>query len=127
MGILTGSFVLDALILLLGAIIALYLYLTVNLTYWSKRGVPSVHLHLFRTSLDRLLFRKAFGEINDVVYKGLTKLGASYGGYYELRKPMLMIVDPELLRNFFVKDFDHFLDRRSFGGEGDSFAKSLLV
>lgn len=35
-------------------------------------------------------------------------------GVYEFSRPILVIWGPEMLKHFFVKDFDHFSDRRDF-------------
>lgn len=37
-----------------------------------------------------------------------------YVGYIEATAPIIMVRDPELIKNLTVKDFDHFMDHRQF-------------
>lgn len=36
-------------------------------------------------------------------------------GFYQFRKPLIMVKDPDLLKTIMVKDFDHFTDRNPLG------------
>jgi hypothetical protein len=39
------------------------------------------------------------------------------GGIYEFSNPMVLVTDPELVRDITVKNFDHFHDRRVITGQ----------
>ncbi|CAL1287242.1 unnamed protein product [Larinioides sclopetarius] len=77
--------------------------------YWKKRGVP----HMPRTSYYAMW--RNFGEkgmagvVRDM---GKNNLGRVYGAF-EGSKPHVVISDPELLRDIFIKDFHIFPERRS--------------
>lgn len=46
---------------------------------------------------------------------------------YEGFRPVLVIRDPDLLKNLLVKDFDHFTDRRIMGDQEGSLMKEMLA
>lgn len=48
-------------------------------------------------------------------------------GLYEGFSPILVIRDPDLLKNLLVKDFDHFTDRRAMGDQKGSLMKEMLA
>eukprot|EP00066_Takifugu_rubripes_P021830 XP_011611096.1 PREDICTED: cytochrome P450 3A30-like isoform X1 [Takifugu rubripes] len=67
-----------------------------------------------------------FGSIckyNNVYYLDDQECAQKYGkiwGTYELRKPMLVVMDPDLLKTILVKEcFTHFTNRRNFCLNGD--------
>lgn len=88
-------------------LVALYLYLTSTYDYWRKRGVPYVEPQIFFGNIkNQLLMRKPlFVTLNDIY---IQLKGKRFGGFYELRTPVLMIWDPELIKRVLVNDFSHF-------------------
>lgn len=90
-----------------------YYYATSTFSHWAKRGVP--HLPpkiLFGNIKDIVTFR-------DLHVYGYQKLyhhfdGLPYAGIYQMRTPSLMLRDPEVIKQFLVKDFAHFHDRGIF-------------
>ncbi|CAG7833966.1 unnamed protein product [Allacma fusca] len=81
--------------------------------YWSKRGVT-----LAKTpNLLRKFFNKDFSLIRtDIELYGQLK-GKRFGGFMELSSPVFVVTDLDLAKQIFIKDFDHFVDRRSFDVE----------
>ncbi|KAB7505718.1 Cytochrome P450 9e2, partial [Armadillidium nasatum] len=65
---------------------------------------------LFGNLLPRLRATVSLAEFDQNLYKNYK--GHKLCGYYEFTKPVLMIGDPQLLKNVMIKDFDHFTDRR---------------
>ncbi|XP_026324779.1 probable cytochrome P450 9f2 isoform X2 [Hyposmocoma kahamanoa] len=51
-------------------------------------------------------------EDMDAVYRAFPD--EKYVGYIEATTPIIMVRDPELIKNLTVKDFDHFMDHRQF-------------
>ncbi|CAG7694742.1 unnamed protein product, partial [Allacma fusca] len=43
--------------------------------------------------------------------------GKKYGGYLEMFNPVLFITDLDLMKEIYIKNFDHFVDRRNFSVE----------
>ncbi|XP_069676196.1 cytochrome P450 9e2-like isoform X2 [Periplaneta americana] len=58
-----------------------------------------------------VLGRLSFPDFINDLYKRLE--GHKYGGVYEFLNPVIMIRDPELLKNVTVKDFEFFLNHRN--------------
>ncbi|XP_061390044.1 cytochrome P450 3A18-like [Musca vetustissima] len=53
--------------------------------------------------------------------------GMVYGAF-DNRQPLLMIRDPELIKQIMIKDFDHFVNRQTFPGSSENFfANSLFM
>ncbi|KAJ8965321.1 hypothetical protein NQ314_004215 [Rhamnusium bicolor] len=40
--------------------------------------------------------------------------GARYSGVYQFVQPILLVKDPELIKQLYIKDFDHFVDHMEF-------------
>ncbi|XP_045609181.1 cytochrome P450 9e2 [Procambarus clarkii] len=94
-------------------------------SYWSRLGVPTPpylpvigHLHKQLSKSQR-----RWMYFNEVYYK---HGGATFCGLYELLRPVLMIGDPNLLKHIFVKDFDHFVDRRITTSADESLMNEML-
>lgn len=47
-------------------------------------------------------------------------------GVYEFLSPALIVADPDLLKYFLVKDFEHFVDRRVVGDQPGSIMSNVL-
>lgn len=78
--------------------------------FWRKRNVPYVKPVPLFGNMFRFLIRKDnYAEIVTKMYNSLD--GQSYGGYFEMREPILLVRDPKLVAAITVKDFDHFRDR----------------
>ncbi|KAI9552449.1 hypothetical protein GHT06_022815 [Daphnia sinensis] len=86
----------------------LYRYLTSTFTYFSERGIPGPKpvpifgnlWGIWRVNLpqhDRDLVKK-YGKIF---------------GFFDGSNPSLWVTDPEIIKAVFVKDFDHFTNRRN--------------
>jgi len=87
------------------------LYLGRNADYWQKRGFTALHndIPLF----DVLLGKKFMWDCDMKYYETLGD--RKFGGAVEFGTPVVFVKDLELAKNIFVKDFDHFVDRRVFG------------
>ncbi|XP_023219934.1 uncharacterized protein LOC111621915 [Centruroides sculpturatus] len=90
-----------------GIFIALYLYLTRNFGYWKRLGIPEVP-PLPLTGSFRFDLSSHQGKAEQVWYN---KYGKIFG-IYEGTNPVLMIADPDLLKDILVKDFHVFSEIR---------------
>ncbi|XP_059477145.1 cytochrome P450 9e2-like [Neocloeon triangulifer] len=111
MGLLLADTVLaDTALLLLTALYLIYWYGTSTFDYWKKKGVPELETKVpfFGAALDSMLFRKQMSLHSQEMYNELD--GNKYGGFFSMRKPTLMVRDPELLKQIMVKDFSSFTD-----------------
>ena len=88
---------------------AFFAYRLHNNDFWKKQGVFQIDVTSISPLWKRLTQIVTFAEFNHAVYKALGE--ERYGGYTELGRPVLVVRDLDLLKQIFVKDFDHFVDR----------------
>ncbi|RZF44024.1 hypothetical protein LSTR_LSTR007296 [Laodelphax striatellus] len=87
-----------------------YWHFTRTFNHWSKRGVVHEPPKIFFGNIkDRILLRKSFHEFQKETYWKFK--GVKVAGFYEGRRPTLIILDPDLLKLVLVRDSDHFVDR----------------
>ncbi|CAG7820488.1 unnamed protein product, partial [Allacma fusca] len=100
----------------------LVLYFRWNYGTLEKLGIPVVKTHFLLGS--QTDFNKIVGHERD--YEWFQTYGDIYGVYYG-RKPQIHIVDPEIVRQILVKDFDKFVNHSiDFGaGASDVFGEML--
>lgn len=91
---------------------ALYRYVTKNFDKWEKLGVPGPKPSFpFGTFGSQFLQTKHLNEINMEDYEMFPD-DKIYGIFW-CGMPMIVIKDPELVKQVFVKDFHNFVDRES--------------
>lgn len=102
-------------ILLISGIIAAltYLYLSLKLKYnfWKNRHVegPEPHL-LFGNTKDLLLLKTSMGKFLQNMYDNSNE---KMVGLFFRSKPILLLRDPELVKDVLIKDFHNFASRGS--------------
>ncbi|PSN55897.1 Cytochrome P450 6a2 [Blattella germanica] len=87
----------------------LKIFMKKSFLYWKKRDVPYLEPSFpFGNLKGFLTFKRSMGEAYADIYR---KLGdVPMGGAFMVHRPVLILKDPELIRNFLVKDFEHFHD-----------------
>lgn len=104
----------------------LYWYFTKTYDYWKKMGIhykePTI---LFGNIKDRLLFRKSFHENQRDIHMSFK--GHKFAGYFESRRPILIVRDPELIKHILVRDFQHFVDRPTLAIRGSPYIVNMLI
>ncbi|OXU18647.1 hypothetical protein TSAR_009898 [Trichomalopsis sarcophagae] len=82
-------------------------------TYWKRRKVLHLELVPIIGNMAPIMFRTSSFPIHSQnMYKKYP--GARYYGFFDLQKPSVIIKDPDLIREIFVKSFDHFTDHDAF-------------
>ncbi|XP_071445857.1 probable cytochrome P450 6a14 [Hetaerina americana] len=90
----------------------LYKYFTGTFGTWEKKGIPyATPLIFFGNIKDRMFFRLSFHEFYLEMYNKLK--GYPVGGMFEGRKAKLILIDPEVIKQVMVRDFEYFTDRPS--------------
>lgn len=119
------SLLLAGLAALLGS---LWVYISWNFNYWSKRGVPSANaLSLFGDRGGGLPFGKPFWTNLSPIYRKYKPLGHRYAGFFQARRPVLVVLDPELAKTVLTKEFSSFQGRgQPFDEEGDPLSVNLV-
>ncbi|KAI2474326.1 hypothetical protein C4B38_000393, partial [Diabrotica virgifera virgifera] len=109
-------------------VLALIYFLGIKpFNYWKKRGVMQGNPAWFLgDSYEQMTKKQTFAEMVQKVYN--IGPGARYAGMYQFMTPILVIKDLELLKQLFVKDFDHFTDHSKFVSEESDplWAKNLF-
>ncbi|KAL6424943.1 hypothetical protein ACFW04_009350 [Cataglyphis niger] len=97
-------------IVLIVLVIISYLYMTRKFKYWRKRGVSEISPIPFLGNFKEcILKKKSLGCLLQEFHNQAK--GQPYVGLFILDKPFLLVRDQELIKNIFVKDFNHFSDR----------------
>ncbi|CAO1409887.1 unnamed protein product [Diamesa tonsa] len=96
--------------LLIGVLLALYVYMTWNFGYWTKRGVTQAKTRLVLGSLPSLILRKEHTTYDlDKIYNEF-KGKLPFVGLIQIRSPRLLILDPKLSKNVMIRNFKSFHD-----------------
>lgn len=110
MALLTDSWKIDALALLIGIITLAYLYARRTYSYWERKGFtyhPGINYVFghFKTSFTQ---KENLGVTLSRIYNSTKE---PFIGIYSIFRPILMVRDTELVRNILIKDFNYFTDR----------------
>lgn len=100
------------------AVILCYIYLKHVFSYWERRGIPQLKpiipygniKEIGKSTQISLLIRDFYNQ---------TKNKYRYFGVYFFQRPVLIINDPNLIKNVLIKDFKHFQDRGIYYNERD--------
>ena len=111
------------------ALLLFYKWSVSSYDFFQKRGVPhhKPSVPLFGSMKD-LVFRKK--SMFDVVCDLYNMHDGKVFGIFDQRKPLLLIRDPELIKQITIKDFDHFVNHRvvlSAADDGGIFGNSLFM
>ncbi|XP_068240582.1 uncharacterized protein [Palaemon carinicauda] len=99
--------------LLVLLVVSLWLYSRHKFSYWAKRGILTPPITPIIGHIDRIGSSKQGRWMFDVeVYQKYSRNGLAGG--YTFFSPYLYVCEPEMIRSIFIKDFDHFTDRRVF-------------
>ncbi|KAH8409757.1 hypothetical protein KR222_004897, partial [Zaprionus bogoriensis] len=108
------NMLLEVLALFVVLLLLAYRWSVANYNFFKVRGIPYNKPYPLVGSNAKLLFGKQsnFNLAIDLYNETQSKVY----GIFEQRSPVLMIRDPELIKQITVKDFDHFVNHQSFFG-----------
>nr|AFU86439.1 cytochrome P450 CYP6FJ1v2 [Laodelphax striatellus] len=98
----------------LAALIILLVYwLSVRrANYWQDRGFPHIKsTPIIGNCWALLRAKESFNDMTQNIYNQLKARRLQYGGFMQFSRPVLMVLDPELINTILIKDFTHFEDR----------------
>lgn len=100
----------EILCIIVAIIIFLYHYSTSTFNFWKKQGVNGpVPLPFVGNFKDFMLSRISVGDFAKQVYDEFES--EKLIGFYARRKPILLLRDPNLIKEVLIKDFNKFADR----------------
>ncbi|XP_046632822.1 cytochrome P450 3A2-like [Daphnia pulicaria] len=105
-----------------GTLYIFYRYVTSTFNYFSDQGIPGPKPMPFFGNMWGI-WKSNLPEYD----MSLVKKHGKVFGYYDGPQPNLWITDLELIKAIFVKDFDHFVDRRTFNFKTKIVRKWLTV
>ncbi|KAK9869596.1 hypothetical protein WA026_003345 [Henosepilachna vigintioctopunctata] len=91
------------------SLIRIYLKFKKKYKYWEKRGVKVIQ-PIFPFGNVLSIFTKKIG-ITQCILEWYESLDAKVIGLYAIDDPILLVKDPDIMKNILVKDFNHFTDR----------------
>lgn len=111
----------------LAVFLSAYVWLKKRQNYWRSRGFASAELIFPFGSLKGIGTEKSLCDGLDDFYKQFKGKGPAVGLFY-FTKPTLLPIDPELIKNILVTDFDCFQDRLIYyNKEDDPISAHLLA
>ncbi|XP_046679575.1 probable cytochrome P450 6a14 isoform X2 [Homalodisca vitripennis] len=91
----------------------IYLYFVKDYGYWEERNVPHVAAVFPFGSLSEVVLGTGYwGTAHDKIYKQFEQ--ERYVGLTHIRKPWLLVRDPELVKRILQDDFSYFMNRSFF-------------
>jgi hypothetical protein len=106
----------DWVLLLLVIGVVLYFIGTSNYNHFSKQNIPFIRPLPFVGCMGPALLRRQYlPQLIISIYKELEN--HPYGGFFMFKQPVVMLKDPELIKEIAVKDFEYFMDHRSVFSE----------
>ncbi|KAL9922238.1 putative cytochrome P450 9f2 [Glossina fuscipes fuscipes] len=117
-------------ILLLFLIIYLFhRWATANNDFFLKRGIPHKKPKILFGNMWNLVLKRK--SLVDIIVDLYNEHDGSVYGIFDSRQPVLLIRDPDIIKQITVKNFEHFINHRSiFGDENDKnnlFGSSLIM
>ncbi|KAK7080460.1 Cytochrome P450 3A4 [Halocaridina rubra] len=118
-----------SLLLLSTVVFVAFTYSRKRHNFWTLNGISTPPFIPFLGHAHKLYNKKQGRWIfENEVYSKFG--GCRYAGIYEFLNPILIVGDPELMKNILVKDFDHFVNRRKqtvMTNERDSVMNHMLT
>ncbi|XP_075166602.1 putative cytochrome P450 6a21 [Haematobia irritans] len=116
---------------LLYAALALFAYFVYSmhktLSYWKSQGIVSEDPYPLMGNMAGLAKTKSFGDIWQEYYDKFKNSGP-FLGFYFFNRPTAFILDPALIKNVLIKDFNKFTDRGFYhNAEDDPLSGQLFL
>nr|WCC58065.1 cytochrome P450 [Pharsalia antennata] len=121
------DFFFTALVSLVTVVIVATGYIKYCYGYWKRKNVPYL-VPRFPFGNSTSLFPKgiSIGAVTKSFYDKFKSMGHSVGGIYFGIEPKLVILDPDLIRDILIKDFQNFTDRGVYQSESDPISVNIF-
>lgn len=112
---------------LFSSLLLVYLWIKKRCSYWTRRGFPSADLKFPFGSLKGIGTERSLCDGLDSFYLEYKDKGPAVGLFY-FTKPTLLPIEPELIKEILLKNFDHFPNRPLYyNKEDDPISAHLLA
>jgi len=113
-----GNVIYDGMLLLIVLGLAVMVYFRYCYTYWKKRGVPYLEPSFpYGNYMFPFPRSASYGGEVKIWYDKLKEKGYKFGGVWMFAKPVLVLVDPDYIKDVLTKDFNYFIDRDIYVNE----------
>lgn len=86
--------------------------------HWKRKEIPYLTPKFPFGNLENPINRKeALGVRFNQIYDEFKTKGYKYGGMFSTGQPILMVLDPDMIRSILTKNFQHFTDRGLYSNE----------
>ncbi|XP_023312244.1 probable cytochrome P450 6a14 [Anoplophora glabripennis] len=108
-------------------VVAATAFVKYNYGYWKRKGVPYFEPK-FPFGNSDTLFPKgiSIGLISKKFYDQFKSTGQKIGGVFMGIQPYLIVLDPEIVKDVLIKDFQYFTDRGVYHTESDPLSVHLF-
>ncbi|XP_013112024.2 probable cytochrome P450 6a21 [Stomoxys calcitrans] len=89
-----------------------------NFSYWKTKGIAYEEPHPFLGSMEGLNNTRSFADIMQQYYDKFRGTGP-FAGFYFGYKPAAFILEPAVMKDILIKEFNNFTDRGFFHNEKD--------
>lgn len=115
-------------LLLIGLITAFYFYVRRTFSYWERRGIPHLPYSIPRGHVQKSSNVRQLTNILKPSYEHFKDAGVPIVGLYFFHRPLVIIMQPELIKHVLIKDFDKFQDRGVYhNAAGDPLSAHLFT
>lgn len=108
------SFLISLFSFIAATFILIYLYFLYNFTYWKRKGVPQIEPTFPLGSSNVSSTGLNLGAVTADFYKEFKRRGCKYGGIFAGPSPKLVVLDLDLIKQIFTKDFAYFTGRGNY-------------
>ncbi|KAJ8957944.1 hypothetical protein NQ318_001943 [Aromia moschata] len=120
MALITDSIVFDFLLLATTLVVSIVAYFYWSYTYWEKRKCPFIPPKFPLGNSTSLLAKTSnFTLETSRFYDEIKERGLKFAGIYLVTRPVLIIIDPDYIRDILSKDFQYFVNRGAYHNEKD--------
>ncbi|CAH0551616.1 unnamed protein product [Brassicogethes aeneus] len=127
MALITSTIWGDIAALLITVGFLIILYFKYAFTYWKRKNVPYIEPKFPLGNLKSYVLRSYVpGPDSAEYYNELKSRGHKFGGIFTLFRPVLVLTDPDYIKDILSKDFQHFVDRGAYHVDEDALTNNLF-
>lgn len=110
--------ILYLLYLVLFVVLLLLVFLKRRHTYWTRHGIYQIEPEfLFGNTKGMMMRTKSWAQHYLEFHNHMKEKGLQYGGVYMFTVPILLVIDPKLIKTILLKDFDYFMNHGVYVNE----------